>query len=101
MATTTKTPERTKPGALVEQLEKADRALSDACNLVDQLHIDLLGFDERGPRDEHWLLSGFTEEALLGLRSMMRDVLAIRAKVLGGMSDEDEHLLRGIAPMSG
>ena len=100
MATTTKTPERTKPGTISEQLEEIDRAISYASNLADEFQIGLKD-DLDWERNEQWQLIGFTEEALLELKSMMRDVLAIRAKVLGGMSDEDEHLLRGIAPMSG
>jgi hypothetical protein len=100
VATTTKTPERTKPGTISEQLEEIDRAISYASNLADEFQIGLKD-DLDWERNEQWQLIGFTEEALLELKSMMRDVLAIRAKVLGGMSDEDEHLLRGIAPMSG
>jgi hypothetical protein len=77
--------EETEPiGTLIENLEAIEQALEVAHGVVEQLGMDKGHADVRAMAPaERWLLSGFTEEALVELKWMTQEIVEIRGHLLG------------------
>jgi hypothetical protein len=80
---------------LVEKLKEIAHEYDDAHEIVEEL-----GMHERGltvfNTEERWLLNGFTEEALLELKTMTATVLSVRADLLGGTTLAEAKLLHAV-----
>jgi hypothetical protein len=47
---------------------------------------------ERVDREAAWLLTGFTDDALLDLSEITRHVIEIRSKIKGGLTEKESNL---------
>jgi hypothetical protein len=95
VATTTEQLKQIEFGALVEKLKETAHELDVAHELVEELEMHKDGLTVLNT-EERWLLNGFTEEALLELKTMTAAVLSVRADLLGGTTSAEAELLHAV-----
>jgi hypothetical protein len=96
VATTTEQLKQIEFGALVEKLKEIAHELDVAHELVEEFEMQYKGGPTVFNTEERWLLNGFTEEALLELKTMTGEILSVRADLLGGTTSAEAELLHAV-----
>jgi hypothetical protein len=85
----------------VEELQSTSVTLAAAIEQLEQLSIKLRG-EPRLSHSDHWILKGFTDDALTDAEEIVRQTLELVAKVTPGFTGHQERLwelVTGGAPL--